>query len=117
MVAAYIASALTLLMGLIAFLAPHKAARLCAIGLPEGRSISEYRATYGGFFIGLAVACLRFRTEVAFAVAGAAWLAAATARLVSMLIDRQFTKMNAASLGIEAGVGFLFLVPLFTDAD
>jgi tRNA(fMet)-specific endonuclease VapC len=47
-------------------------------------------------FIALAVVCLIMQGPAVFLTAATAWLGAACARVVSLLIDRSFSPKNAA---------------------
>lgn len=97
----------TLVLGILGLVAPRKIANLVGI-VPEGMlGLSEVRATYGGIFIGLGVACLLFQqSEVYFAV-GLAWLTAAVARTISIFLDRAFSTKNAGGIIVEAGIGLM----------
>jgi hypothetical protein len=96
-----------LALGVLGLLAPMQAARL--VGLtPVGRlGVSELRATYGGLFIGMGLACLALDSPAAYGVAGAAWLGAAVGRGVSMAIDRNASRANAGAVLLEGMIGAL----------
>jgi uncharacterized protein DUF4345 len=95
---------------LLGALAPSRAALLVSIE-PKGRTgVSEVRATYGGLFLGMGVACLLLQSSSAFAVASACWLGAALLRTVSLGLDRNPTVKNLRAIGIEAGIGVLFVL-------
>ncbi|MEI6028888.1 MAG: DUF4345 family protein [Betaproteobacteria bacterium] len=98
---------LTIALGLLGLLAPLLAGRM--VGLkPEGpRGLSELRATYGGLFAGLGLACLVLQAPAAYAVAACAWLGAALARLASMALDRNPSWLNAGGLALEFVIGVL----------
>ncbi len=98
---------LSVALGLLGLLAPLRAARM--VGLkPEGpRGMSELRATYGGLFTGLGLACLVLQAPAAYAVAACGWLGAALARLVSMAVDRNPSWLNAAGAALELLIGLL----------
>lgn len=111
-VLALLGALLTVALGLLGLLAPLHAGRM--VGLkPEGpRGLSELRATYGGLFAGLGLACLVLQAPAAYAVAACAWLGAALARLASMAVDRNPSWLNAGGLALELLIGVL----LWTDA-
>jgi hypothetical protein len=71
--------------------------------------LSEIRATYGGIFLGLGVACLLFQQPEVFFAVGLAWLTAAASRTVSICLDRAFSAKNAGGTVIEAGIGLLLV--------
>jgi hypothetical protein len=98
---------LTVALGLLGLLAPLQAGHM--VGLkPEGpRGLSELRATYGGLFTGLGLACLVLQAPVAYAVAACAWLGAALARLASMALDRNPSWLNAGGVALELLIGLL----------
>ena len=98
---------LTIALGLLGLLAPLRAGRM--VGLkPEGpRGLSELRATYGGLFAGLGLACLVLQAPAAYAVAACAWLGAALARLASMALDRNPSWLNAGGVALELVIGAL----------
>ncbi len=102
----------TLALGTLGLVAPREIAGLVGIA-PEGMlGLSEIRATYGGIFIGLGVACLLFQqSEVYFAV-GLAWLTAAASRTVSIFLDRAFSAKNAGGIIVEAGIGLLLVASM-----
>jgi len=104
-----IGSVVTLLLGLLGLLAPRRAASMVGIGAADALGRSEVRATYGGVFLGLGAACLLLRSPEAYAVAGAAWMAAATARLVSISIEREASGKNLAGVAVESGIGLMLL--------
>ena len=99
---------ITIGLGLLGAVAPARAALLVSIE-PKGRTgVSEVRATYGGLFLGMGLACLALQSKSAFAVASACWLGAALLRVLSLGLDRNPTVKNFRAIGIEAGIGALF---------
>jgi hypothetical protein len=106
-VLASLGAILTVALGLLGLLAPLHAGRM--VGLkPEGpRGLSELRATYGGLFAGLGLACLVLQAPAAYAVAASAWLSAALARLLSMAVDRNPSWLNAGGVALELVIGAL----------
>jgi len=61
------------------------------------------------FFLCLAIGCLVFQSVPVFTVVGAAWCAAASARMASFVIDGSRAGHNLAGVGVEAGVGLAML--------
>lgn len=99
----------TLALGTLGLVAPRKIAGLVGIA-PEGTlGLSEVRATYGGIFIGLGIACLLFQQSEVYVAVGLAWLIAAAARAASIFLDRAFSAKNAGGLIVEAGIGLLLV--------
>lgn len=94
-------------LGVMGLLAPMQAARLVGLA-PVGRlGVSELRATYGGLFIGMGLACLVLDSPPAYGVAAAAWLGAAAGRGLSIVIDRNLSRMNIGGVLVEATIGVL----------
>jgi hypothetical protein len=98
---------LTIALGLLGLLAPLHAARMVGLKPESHRGVSELRATYGGLFTGLGLACLVLQAPAAYAVAACAWLGAALARLVSMTVDRNPSWLNAGGVALECLIGVL----------
>jgi hypothetical protein len=97
----------TLMLGLFGLVAPRRAARMVGL-VPDGiRGISELRATYGGLFAAMGLACLLLQDPAAYGVAACAWLGAATARLVSLVVDRNVSWLNVGGVALEALLGAL----------
>ena len=92
----------TVALGLFGLLAPLQAANLVGLTPRDRLGLSELRATYGGLFIGLGLACLIWPSAIAYAVGAMAWLGAALARLLSMAVDRNPSRMNAAGVVVES---------------
>ena len=90
--AAYIDAALAILtvaLGLFGFLGPRYTAD--ALDLKPTQStmgLSELRASAGGLFVAMGLACLILNTGWAFAMLGIAYTGAASGRLLSILLDR-----------------------------
>jgi hypothetical protein len=106
----HLGALVTLGMGGLGLLRPSAAARL--IGLePRGRlGGSELRATYGGLFAALGLFALATRDEVAFTMAGAAWLGAAAARVGDAILNGGDREVWRAAC-FEAVVALLLLAP------
>lgn len=91
----------TLFLGLLGLIHPLVAAKLVGI-IPESKlGLSEIRATYGGLFIALAVVCLIMQSPAVFLTAVTAWLGAACARIVSVLIDQSYSVKNVGGMVLE----------------
>ena len=69
--------------------------------------VSEFRATYGGLFIGGGLAVVLVQRGDAAAVLGTAWAGAFIARAISVVIDKSRSKENMAGLVIEAAMAAL----------
>ena len=104
-----IGAVLTFCLGVLGLVAPGKVATLVGIA-PEGKlGVSEIRATYGGFFVGLGVGCLWVQKPEVYFVVGLAWLLAAASRIISFALDRSFSSKNIGGVVIEAGIGLLLV--------
>ena len=106
----HLGALVTLGMGGLGLLFPGAAARLTGLE-PRGRlGGSEIRATYGGLFAALGLFALATRDEVAFTMAGAAWLGAAAARVGDAFLKGGGRDVWRAAI-LEAGVALLLLAP------
>jgi hypothetical protein len=60
------------ILGLLEMLAPLHAGRMVGLQPQDVRGVSELRATYGGLFAGMGMACLVVQASAAYAVAACA---------------------------------------------
>jgi len=107
-----IGAAITVAFGLLGLFLPGAAAGLVGIEPKPGIGRSEVRATYGGLFVGVGLACLWLQSTEAFLVAGGAWLGAAGARALAIAVDREPSAGNFGGLAVEAVVGGMLLSAL-----
>lgn len=105
----YIAAAVSVLAGCLGLLWPQRVSTVIGLHLPGRLGVSEFRATYGGLFLGAGLAVLLLGSRDAALVLGAAWGGAFIARAVSVVIDVSRSKENAAGLAIEAVFAALLL--------
>jgi len=106
---ANLGAAVNVILGCLGLLFPQQVSRVLAMR-PEGpRGISEVRATYGGFFLGLGLGCLATQSDTVFLVAGSAWYGAAIARLMSVMADKSRSRENIIGFVVEATVGMMLL--------
>jgi hypothetical protein len=103
----------TALLGCLGLLFPSAVGRVLGLEPDRPLGISEFRATYGGFFLCLGIGCLFAQSVPVFTVVGAAWCAASLARIVSLVVDGSRTWQNLAGVGFEAGVGLSMLAARF----
>jgi hypothetical protein len=108
-----VGAAVTAALGCLGLLFPTAVGRVLGIQPGGPLGISELRATYGGFFLCLGVGCMVAQSVPAFTVVGAAWCAAALARLVSTFADGSRSRHNIAGVVFEAGVGLSMLAAGF----
>ena len=99
----------TAMLGCLGLLFPTGVGRVLGIKPDSSLGISEFRATYGGFFLCLGIGCLVAQSVQVFTVVGAAWCAAAFARIISYAVDSSRTAHNLAGVGVEAGIGLAML--------
>jgi hypothetical protein len=99
----------TVILGCLGLLFPKAVGRVLGIETDKPLGISEFRATYGGFFLCLGIGCLVAQSAHVFTVVGAAWCAAAFARVMSYAVDGSRTGQNLAGVGVEAGIGLAML--------
>lgn len=84
--------------GLIGVLQPRRAAALIQMQVLNERGMAEGRVNLGGFFIGLGVMPLILGEPAALQVAGAAYLAAALARIAGYVLDK--AKLDGQYIGL-----------------
>lgn len=107
-----IGAVITVGFGLLGLFFPLAAAGLVGIEPKPGIGRSEVRATYGGLFIGVGLACLWLQSTEAFLVAGGAWLGAAVARAFAMVVEREPSAGNFGGLAVEGVVGGMLMAAL-----
>ena len=110
---ALIAAFASLGLGLLGFIAPHRAMSLVGLNMDPAlpHSISEVRATYGGIFMGMSLYALVSQEPHAFLALAAAWLMAGFARIFSAVIDRAPTSANLVGIVVELAIGSLVAWP------
>lgn len=107
-------------LGAYAMVNPAWASRLVRLvpteGQVEGRS--EFRASFGGLFLGgHAFAAWTLTTaqpgaEMAAAALGLAWLGAGVGRTISLFADNALTNLNIFNVAFELSFGIGLLLPL-----
>ena len=98
-----------LLLGIVGFISPNSTAKFVGI-LPDGkRGISEIRATYGGVFAGLGGCALYLQDTNVFTTLGIAWAGAAIARVISIIIDKSYDRLNFGGVFFESLVAIFLL--------
>ena len=106
----YIGAVLSVLAGVMGLRWPRPVSARIGLALPSALGVSEFRATYGGLFIGAGGAVLLSGSTTAATVLGAAWGGTFVARALSVVIDRSRSKENAAGLVIEGVMAALLLL-------
>jgi hypothetical protein len=106
-------------LGLYAMINPAWASKLVRLvptaGQVEGKS--EFRATYGGLFLGghafAAYALVaQINGPVAAAAVGAGWMGSSVGRMLSIAADKTGTKLNAFNVAFELALGLALAAPL-----
>ncbi len=118
---AYVAAALTLLLGLFALLNPLVMVRILGLEIVEPRGLSEIRSSYGALFLVLGGVMLwaisnRPKTLAYLRFAGFLWLGIAAGRLASILIDGAYIPLNLLYLLLELLIAVATLLAGFEKA-
>ncbi len=100
---AWLSAAMTVVFGLILFFVPRVALRIMRLQTKPERpeAISEVRATFAGFYLGLGISALVFSQPFLWIALGVSWGFTVFGRLISMMSDRGNTLYNWISVVIE----------------
>ena len=100
---AWLSAAVTVLIGLVLFFAPRAALKIMRLQTKPERpeAISEIRATFAGFYLGLGLSALVFSQPFLWIALGVSWGFTVFGRLISMLSDRGNTLYNWISVIVE----------------
>lgn len=102
---------ITILFGLWALLQPNKFSKILSLTPYKERGITEIRATYGGWILGLSIYAAINQSQVLFICLGFGWLGAGLVRCFSMLfIDKSYSSINLQFVAIELLVSFLLFL-------
>ncbi len=104
------AALVTLGLGLYGLTFPHRAAALVRLAATSAEGRSEFRASFGGLWVGLGAIPLITMEPLLFAMAGLIWLTTALGRAVSFALDGTLTRLNGINLLFELGCSLLLLV-------
>lgn len=96
-------------LGLVGFFFPNLIAKFVGIIPCEGRGKSEIRATYGGVFLGVGASALYFQESHVFTAVGIGWALAAVGRILGILVDKEYHKLNFGGVLFEISVAILLL--------
>jgi hypothetical protein len=113
MVLSNIGVALTLALGVIAILSPLRIQAFVSISAIGKQGESEVRATYGGFFAGIAAYALFSQSVEVFLTIGLGWLAASFIRLVT-LFKGSYSLKNMGGVVFEGVIGALCCASIIT---
>jgi hypothetical protein len=106
---AILGALVTIGLGLFGAIWPCRAASLVGISPLGGLGLSEIRATYGGLFMAMGLACLYLNSPSAYFVAGAAWIGAAVLRIPSLYLDQGCYPKAIGGAVVEFSIGLLLL--------
>lgn len=105
-----LAAVATILTGAFALFKPLAIQGFTGLTAPGGRGVTEFRAVFGGAFIGLGAAVLFLGTTEAYQTLGIMYLAIALVRAVSMVIDKSVESSNTISLITEVVLGGILVL-------
>lgn len=100
---AWISAAITVLFGLVLFLAPGLSMKLLRLAPLNERpeAFASIRATMAGFHIGLGLSCLIFAQPFLWLALGAAWGFSLFGRFISIMSDKGGTLYNWMAVALE----------------
>lgn len=99
----------TVLIGLLFFLAPGLALRVMRLQPAHPQAGSVARGSMAGFYLGIGLTCILLAQPLLYLALGLCWALTAFGRLVSLLIDRHNSVYNWFVLVIDV---VLALLPL-----
>jgi hypothetical protein len=107
---AYLAAGLTLVLGLLGLLNPVLTLRLTGLEVVEPRGLGQTRALFGAMFLTMGGFMLwalstRPRARSILRFTAFLWLASALGRLLSLILDAQFSVGSLLLLGFDLAVG------------
>mgnify|MGYP005867446039 CR=1 FL=1 len=108
------AAVATVLVGAVSVFYPTRISGFTGLDVAgNARGITEVRAVLGGFFIGLGLAPLIWRShaEPMYLMLGFAYLVVAGVRTVSMVVDGSVVQSNIISIVSEIALGVILVWP------
>ena len=93
---------------LLAIVSPATIEKFVSVKALAKLGVSEIRATYGGFFLGISIFALLSQDILVFVALGIAWLSASLVRLVTIIFG-SVTRKNVAGVIFESFIGLLCL--------
>ena len=106
----FIASLCTAIFGLFAIIKPLLIAKIANL-TPQGTAgISEIRAVYGGWILGLAGFASWNQSQEVYTCLGIGWLGAAILRSISFIIDKSYSPKNMRMFFYEVFFAILLLI-------
>ncbi|MGX7875610.1 AGROH133_08824 family phage infection protein [Mesorhizobium sp. ORM6] len=112
---AWSSAIVTVLLGLLFFLAPGLAFRILRLqARPEkAAAIAEGRGRMSGFYLGVGLCCILLAQPLVYMALGFSWLFTAFGRLLSMMSDGANTPFNWVSIVVELALAALPLAFAF----
>ena len=104
---------LTVFLGVLAVLSPGTVEKFVSVQAVGKLGVSEIRATYGGFFLGLSLFALYTQELNAFLALGFGWLGAAIVRGCTVLFGA-FSAKNVGGVVFELVIALMCLSSLIT---
>lgn len=101
----------TIATGLISLFKPRAVFEFTGLRAEGGRGITEIRAIMGGFFVGLGLMALYFRSPQPYTMLGVTYLLVGVVRLVSMFVDDSVVQSNIISVVVEIVFGIILVLP------
>jgi hypothetical protein len=112
---AWSSAVVTVLLGLLFFLAPGLAFRALRLQAKPDRAgaIAEGRGRMSGFYLGVGLCCILLAQPLIYMALGFSWLFTVFGRLLSMMSDGANTPFNWASIVVELALAALPLAFAF----
>ena len=106
MIMSNVAATICIILGFIAIISPSSIENFVSISASGLEGKSEVRATYGGFFIGIAMYALYTQSAEAFLTIGIGWLGASLIRATTV-ITGSYSVKNLGAIFFELLIGVL----------
>lgn len=104
------AAAATIITGLVSVFWPLKVPGFTGLEPQGGRGISEIRSVLGALFIGLGAAVIYFNQPETYALLGITYLAMASVRGISIVVDQAPVSSNIISFIVELILGIVLVL-------
>ena len=101
-------ASVTALLGILAIFLPTIIEKFISVKAEGKLGMSEIKATYGGFFLGIASFALITQESNAFFALGFGWISAATIRLITLCFG-YYSLRNMAAVMFELIIGLMCL--------
>ncbi len=109
---ALVGASFTAFFGILAIVKPYLMAKIVGV-FPKGpRGVSELRAVYGGWMLGLGGYAIWSQSESVFYCLGIGWAMAAFFRVISFFVDESYSLRNLRMVLYEVFFAVLFLIKI-----